>query len=141
MIGTSIKENLSVVALATAAVSIVLNILLFSFWQSAHDDLVANKAVTKQVAERADAVIKTQKQITEDTTNGWKAAVDYLRAHPVRVLQPAGSFSGISVTPAGADGAGADAVPAARDVETDCAKTTLQLNWLQNWAEKQEAIK
>lgn len=138
MIALWLKENWRAAAFAAL---IALNILLFSFWQSSHDDLVANKAVAKQAAERADTVIKTQKQITEDTTNGWKAAVDYLRTHPVRVLQPAGSFSGISVTPAGADGAGADAIPATRDVETDCAKTTLQLNWLQNWAEKQEAIK
>lgn len=138
MIALWLKENWRAAAFAAL---IALNILLFSFWQSEHDKLTAYKAAAEKVAERAAETIETQKQITEDTTNGWKAAVDYLRTHHRRVLQPAGNFSGISVTASGADGAGSDAVPAARDVEADCAKTTLQLNWLQNWAEKQEAIK
>lgn len=114
----------------------------FNAWLSARDQLSLQEQVTEAANDRADEVETEQKRITQETTDGWKAALDYVRAHPVRVLQrQGGSGGGVSSPTVGTDGTGQDPVPAPDRVASDCAETTLQLNWLQNWAERQVGVR
>lgn len=82
-------------------------------------------------------------QITQETTDGWKAALDYLRAHPVSVLPRAGSgaMPGISGPANGAYDTSQNTVSAATRIATDCAETTLELNKLQDWVARQKEVK
>ena len=124
------------------AILITLEAITFNAWLSARDQVALQEQVTDAANERANVVEKEQKRITQETTDGWKAALDYVRAHPVRVLQrQGGSGGGVSLPAVGVDGAGEYPVPAAERIASDCAETTLQLNWLQNWVEKQQGVK
>ena len=81
-------------------------------------------------------------KITEDTTNGWKAAVDYLHARPVGVLKRAcaGQMPGISSPATGAYESGQGAILTPARIEADAAEAVLTLNRLQDWIEQQEAL-
>lgn len=118
------------------------NYVFFTKWRSevaAYDVLVATG---KHQNEITDAAIAHQKQINEDTRNGYQAALAYLNAHPQRVLQRAcgGTLPTVSGAAARADDAGQGAVPTPADVEKDASEAVLQLNQLQDWVERQHAI-
>lgn len=102
----------------------------------------ATEASAALAEQEYEAVVERQKRVTRETENGWKAALDYVRAHPPRVQSlpaDASGQAGISVSASGLDGAGAYPISAAGELAADCAETTLKLNWLQNWAERQQS--
>ena len=119
----------------------------FLMWRSEVNDFAKYRAeiVAAGKAQEAEVVRITteQKQITEDTTNAWKAALDLTRSQYAtagRVRQPSGScqMPGISQPATRVDGPGQDAIPSAGNIEEACAETTLTLNYLQGWIEMQK---
>ena len=119
----------------------------FLMWRSEVNDFAKYRAeiVAAGKAQEAEVVRITteQKQITEDTTNAWKAALDLTRSQYAttgRVRQPSGAcqMPGISQPATRVDGPGQDTIPSARTVEEACAETTLTLNYLQVWVEQQQ---
>ena len=90
-------------------------------------------------AEQAKATIKEQKQITEDTTNAWNAALNFTRDDWAKRLRNARvqSLPPVSGPAGGVDGLSADQLALA----AQCAETTLQLKTLQDWVRKQEKVK
>lgn len=83
--------------------------------------------------------LERQRQITEDTTNGWKAALDTTRADYDRRLRLAGRspMPGISGPAGGVDGLPTDSLALA----AQCAETTLNYESLQRWVDKQRNAK
>lgn len=135
------------------AVAILIGVLaglcatFFLMWRSEVNDFAKYRAeiVAAGKAQEAEVVRITteQKQITEDTTNAWKAALDLTRSQYAtagRVRKPSGSCSmpGISQPATGVDGASQDTIPAAGAIEEACAETTLTLNYLQGWVTEQK---
>lgn len=135
------------------AVAILIGVLaglcatFFLMWRSNVNDFAKYRAeiVAAGKAQEAEVVRITteQKQITEDTTNAWKAALDLTRSQYAtagRVRKPSGSCSmpGISQPATGVDGASQDTIPAAGAIEEACAETTLTLNYLQGWVTEQQ---
>lgn len=135
------------------AVAILMGVLFglcatfFLMWRSEVNDFAKYRAeiVAAGKAQEAEVVRITteQKQITEDTTNAWKAALDLTRSQYAtagRVRKPSGSCSmpGISQPATGVDGASQDTIPAAGAIEEACAETTLTLNYLQGWVTEQK---
>ena len=121
--------------------------VFFLMWRSevgSHANYRAEVMAAAEVQEAKVARITTeQKQITEDTTNAWKAALDLTRsqyASAGRVRQPSGScpMPGVSKPATRIDGAGQDAISASGDIEEACAETTLTLNYLQGWVTEQQ---
>lgn len=115
------------------------NAFTFSMWRIVSDDLKMVELRSEVAAEQAKQTIEEQKQITEDTTNAWKAALDVTRndwAKRLRVanVQP---MPGISNGTASVNDLPADALPLA----AVCAETTEQLLTLQDWIRKQERVK
>lgn len=107
-------------------------------WRVAVSDLTELELRGRVAQERADSVVKQQQQVTEDTTNGWKAALDSVRADYARRLRDAGAGQ----MPRLPDPARRlDAIPAdALPVAAECAETTLQLENLQGWILRQQKI-
>lgn len=112
-------------------------------WRSAAHDLEIIEVRSEEAARNAERVLAEQKQITEDTKNGWEAALgvtrDYWadrmrRAH----VQP---MPGISGSPAGAVGAADDPLPPPDRVAADCAAETVKLLFLQRWVTQQRQAK
>ena len=135
------------------AVAILIGVLaglcatFFLMWRSEVNDFAKYRAeiVAAGKAQEAEVVRITteQKQITEDTTNAWKAALDLTRSQYAtagRVRQPSGAcqMPGISQPATGVDGASQDAIHAAGAIEEACAETTLTLNYLQGWVTEQQ---
>lgn len=135
------------------AVAILIGVLaglcatFFLMWRSDVNDFAKYRAeiVAAGKAQEAEVVRITteQKQITEDTTNAWKAALDLTRSQYAtagRVRQPSGAcqMPGISQPATRVDGPGQDAIPSAGNIEEACAETTLTLNYLQGWIEMQK---
>lgn len=135
------------------AVAILIGVLaglcatFFWMWRSEVNDFANYRAeiVAAGKAQEAEVVRITteQKQITEDTTNAWKAALDLTRSQYAttgRVRQPSGScqMPGVSQPAVRVDGPGQDTIPSAGTVEEACAETTLPLNYLQAWVEQQQ---
>lgn len=138
---------------AKTAVAILIGILaglcatFFLMWRSEVNGFANYRAEVEAAGEAQEAAVARitteQKQITEDTTNAWKAALDLTRSQYAtagRVRKPSGSCSmpGISQPATGVDGASQDAIPAAGDIEEACAETTLTLNYLQGWVTEQQ---
>ena len=134
------------------AVAILIGVLVglcatfFLMWRSEVNDFAKYRAeiIAAGKAQEAEVVRITteQKQITEDTTNAWKAALDLTRSQYAttgRVRQPSGScqMPGISQPATRVDGPGQDAIPSAGNIEEVCAETTVTLNFLQDWIERQ----
>lgn len=121
------------------------NLATFGLWRHSANSFAAYKANAELVAEaqakHSAEVIAQQEQITKETTDGWKAAVDYLHAHPQRVLSRFCGGTGISSPATGPDGAVEGPVLNPARVEEDAADTVLTLNRLQDWVEKQRAVK
>lgn len=139
---------------AKTATAILMGILVglcatfYWMWRNevnSHATYRADVMAAGEAQEAAVARITTeQKQITEDTTDAWKAALDHTRnyyADRERLRKPAGSGSmpGISSPATGVDGACENSIPSARSLEEACAETTLTLNYLQYWVESQMA--
>lgn len=138
---------------AKTAAAILMGVLFglcatfYLMWRGEVDSYANYRAEVMKAAEAQEAAVARitteQKQITEDTTNAWKAALDLTRsqyASAGRVRQPSGScpMPGISQPATRIDGAGQDTVPAAGGIEEACAETTLTINMLQDWVEKQQ---
>lgn len=138
---------------AKTAVAILIGVLaglcatFFWMWRSEANDFANYRAEIVAAGEVQEAevvrITTEQKQITEDTTNAWKAALDLTRSQYAtagRVRQPSGScqMPGISQPATRVDGPGQDAIPSAGNIEEACAETTLTLNYLQGWIEMQK---
>lgn len=138
---------------AKTAVAILIGVLaglcatFFWMWRSEANDFAKYRAeiVAAGKAQEAEVVRITteQKQITEDTTNAWKAALDLTRSQYAtagRVRQPSGScqMPGVSQPAIRVDGSGKDTVSSSGTVEEVCAETTVTLNFLQDWIERQQ---
>lgn len=100
-------------------------------------------AYAKAQEEHNAELRKKSAKITEDTTNGWKAAVDYLRARPVGVLQRAcaSQMPGVSGPAAGANEAGQGPILTPARIEEDASSDILKLNHLQDWLQRQKALR
>ena len=129
------------------AVAILIGVLaglcatFFWMWRSEVNDFANYRAEVEAAGKAQEAevvrITTEQKQITEDTTNAWKAALDLTRSQYAtagRVRQPSGACSmpGISQPATRVDGPGQDSI------EEACAETTLTLNYLQGWIEMQK---
>jgi hypothetical protein len=138
---------------AKTAAAILIGVLagqcatFFLMWRSEVNDFAKYRAefVAAGKVQEAEVVRITteQKQITEDTTNAWKAALDLTRSQYAtagRVRQPSGScqMPGVSQPAIRVDGAGKDTVSSSGAVEEVCAETTVTLNFLQDWIERQQ---
>ena len=120
-------------------VLVVTNLLTVAGCNEYRHQLKEVKLAGEVAAEQAKATIKEQKQITEDTTNAWKAALNFTRDDWAKRLrnvhvQPLPPVSG---PVGGVDGLSADQLALA----AQCAETTLQLKALQDWVRKQEKVK
>lgn len=84
-------------------------------------------------------MLEAQKQITEDTKNGWKAALDVTNDSWAKRLRRSNvqPMPGISGPTGGVDGLPTDSLALA----ARCAETTLQLKALQDWVRRQGSIK
>lgn len=137
-----LAANWRMVAIAALVGS---NIATWNLWRHASNSLYKFKTNTELVAEaeakRTASVISQQERITKETTDGWKAAVDYLHAHPQRVLSRYCAGTGVSTPAAGTDGPSESTVLTPAGVEEDAAAAVLTLNQLQLWIEKQRAVK
>lgn len=125
-----------------------LCVLFFNLWRSEVEDFADYQAkviaAAKAQADKTDQVIKDQKQITEDTTNAWKAALDltrsrYAGADGVRKYASGGAMPAVSGAACRVDDAGQDSIPAAGVLAEACAETTVTLNYLQDWVQTQKA--
>jgi len=141
MFWTFLLSNWRVVAIATLFIS---NILAFDLWRNEANAFAKFKADTVAIGEAQEkhtaTVVAEQKQITEETANGWKAALDYTRSYYGKRLLPqsgSGKLPGVPSTSGSIDDLPTDAVPLAGQ----CAETTLQLITLQDWVKKQESAK
>lgn len=138
---------------AKTAVAILIGALaglcatFFWMWRSEVNDFANYRAEIDDAGKAKQAevarIITEQKQITEDTTNAWKAALDLTRSQYAtagRVRQPSGAcqMPGISQPATRVDGAGKDTVSSSGTVEEVCAETTVTLNFLQDWIERQQ---
>jgi hypothetical protein len=120
------------------AALVISNLVTAAMWRSAAHDMQLVEARSEVAAEISKRVIAEQKQITEDTTNAWKSALDVTRADWAKRLRLANvqPMPGISGPAGGADGLPADALA----IAAQCAETTLMLRSLQDWAEKQGRV-
>lgn len=117
---------------------ILSNLFTGYMWQQDSHALELVELRSEIASKEAEATLEKQKQITEDTTNGWKAALDnthdyYAKRMRVANVQPMPGISG----PAG----GIDAIPAdALALASQCAETTLTLRDLQDWIKRQSKL-
>lgn len=121
------------------AALVVTNLLALAGWQSDSYKLSLVELRSEIAAKDAERVVTEQKQITEDTTNAWKAALDTSRADWAKRLRLANvqPMPGISGPTGGVDGLPADSLALA----AQCAETTNQLITLQRWVRQQEKVK
>ena len=121
------------------AALVTANLLTGYMWQQDANELKLVGLRSELAAKDADRVIEKQKQITEDTTNGWKAALtvsndSWSKRLRLANVQP---MPGISGPTGGIDGLPADALA----LGAQCAETTLQLRTLQDWVRRQGFVR
>lgn len=123
-------------AIAALALS---NLFTGYMWQQDAHKLEIVKLTSEVAAAASEATIKAQKQITEDTKNGWKAALDVTNDSWAKRLRLANvqPMPGISGPTGGVDGLPTDSLALA----ARCAETTLQLKTLQNWVHRQGSVR
>lgn len=121
------------------AILAATNLVSLSLWRNAAHDIQLVELRSEIAAQDSKRIIAEQKQITEDTTNAWKAALDTTRDSWAKRLRNANvqPMPGISAGTARVDDLPADALPLA----AECAETTLMLENLQDWVKKQERVK
>ena len=115
------------------------NLFTGYMWQQDAHKLEIVKLSSEIAAKDAERVIEKQKQITEDTTNGWKAALtvsndSWSKRLRLANVQP---MPGISGPTGGVDGLPADSLALA----AQCSETTLHLKTLQDWVRRQGSIR
>jgi hypothetical protein len=134
---------------------VTTNMMTFQLWRhsanSFNEYRTNAELISEAQAKHAAEVVTEQERITKETTDGWKAAVDYLHAHPQRVLSKYCAGGGISLPSAGTDGTGQSSIPASpgtseipetfAELEADVSQDVLKLNKLQDWIEAQKAVK
>lgn len=123
-----------------AILALVLSNLVTAYlWRADAHELQIIAVRSEAAAREAERTIREQKQITEDTTNAWKSALDVTRDDWARRLRNANvqPMPAVSGPPGGLDGLPADAVALA----AQCAETTLMLHKLQDWARRQQNAK
>ena len=113
--------------------------------QAKHDAFVDQVETQGEIA-KAKAKIKERQnaQIAEDTSNGWAAAIERVRADYGKRLRDAdarrsaggGSVSKVSGDRPGTTVPGPDTIPSPARVAADCAETTITLNYLQSYVER-----
>lgn len=112
--------------------------------QAKHDAFVDQVEKQGEIA-KAKAKIKERQnaQIAEDTSNGWAAALERVRADYSKRLRDAARRSADSggVSAPGQDQSGSaqadpDAIPSPARVAADCAETTVTANFLQSYIER-----
>lgn len=141
---TPFAPSRTLVALAILVATNAITWWLYTSTTREYADFRAGVAAYAKAQEEHNAELREKSaKITEDTTNGWKAAVDYLRARPVGVLQRACSsqMPGVSGPAAGADGTGESAILTPARIEEDAASDILKLNHLQDWLQRQKALR
>ena len=121
------------------AALILTNLFSGYMWQQSSHELKLVELRGEIAAKEAEATVKEQKQITEDTTNGWKAALavsndSWAKRLRLANVQP---MPGISGPTGGVDGIPTDSLALA----ARCAETTLQLKTLQNWVHRQGSVR
>ena len=121
------------------AALVLANLFTGYMWQQDAHELKLVKLSSEIAAKDAERVIEKQKQITEDTTNGWKAALtvsndSWSKRLRLANVQP---MPGISGPTGGVDGLPADSLALA----AQCSETTLQLKTLQDWVRRQGSIR
>lgn len=118
---------------------VITNLLTLLAWQSSAHKLDVMRLEAKAAEEKTKRIELQHEQITKDTVDGWKAALDYTRADWARRLRNASGaqMPGLSHTPARTDELPADALPLA----SQCVETTLQLIHLQGWVDRQRSAK
>lgn len=121
------------------AALVVANLFTGYMWQQDAHALKLVEMSSELAAKEAERVIDKQKQITEDTTNAWKSALDVTRADWSKRLRLANvqPMPGISGPTGGIDGLPADSLALA----AQCTETTIQLESLKGWARKQRKLK
>ena len=120
------------------AALVVTNAFSLAMWRSSAHDMQLVEARSEVAAEISKRVVAEQKQITEDTTNAWKAALDVTRTDWAKRLRVANvqPMPGISGPTGGIASLPTDSLALA----AQCAETTDQLIALQNWVKKQQLV-
>ena len=141
---TFLLKHWKFVVIAVLVLTNGLTLWLYTDTAKEYSSFRSGVAAYAKAQEEHNAELREKSaKITEDTTNGWKAAVDYLRARPVGVLQRACSsqMPGVSGPAAGADGTGESAILTPARIEEDAASDILKLNHLQDWLQRQKALR
>ena len=110
-----------------------------------HEAFVAQVQVQGEAAQKKlKATEAEQRRISDETTKGWAAALDVVRADYARRLRGAayagsggGQMPGISAAATGTDDKAVNALPPPERVAADCAEETLKLVYLQKWVDEQ----
>lgn len=121
------------------AALVLTNLFTGYMWQQDAHALTLVELRSEVAAKEAEAAVKEQKQITEDTTNAWKAALDVTRDDWAKRLRNANvqPMPGISGPTGGVAGLPTDSLALA----AQCAETTLTLENLQDWVRKQKNVR
>lgn len=119
--------------LCTNGIAIVL-------WRTTAGDLRELQLRGAIQAEETRRITKDQERITDETVEGWAAALAVVRRDYERRLRDAGTgkMPGISRPASGPDATAGNAIPAPERVAADCAEETLKLIYLQRWISAQK---
>lgn len=128
---------------AILGLALSLSAAFFWLWRhevSAYEEFRNQEAAKGLAAEmHAKQVEQQQKEITNDTVTGWKAALDVTRADYDKRMRSYARGSGLSAIP--------QAPRSVDEVATNClslaeqsAETTLQLITLQDWVKEQGKV-
>ena len=108
------------------------------------------EAINERTKIENDRAKKENERITHETAQGWAAAVDYLKSHPVgmRSNSRAGTMLGLSrpatgtnaTAPIDANRPQCDAPTDAPNVN-DCIHDAAQLLWLIDWVKQQTEVR
>lgn len=114
---------------------VLANTVTAYMWQQDAHAIKLVELRSELAAKDAEALVEKQKQITEDTTNGWKAALSVTNDSWAKRLRLANvqPMPGISGPTGGVDGLPTDALA----IAAQCSETTLQLKTLQDWVRRQ----
>ena len=113
-----------------------------------HDAFVRQvRTEGEQAAKQAKRIETENRRVADETTKGWAAALDVVRADNARKLRNAKPGNpGRGAVPAAAEdrqgdaGAGADTIPSPERLAADCAEATVTANFLQSYIERMEAV-
>lgn len=128
---------------AILGLALSLSAAFFWLWRhevSAYEEFRNQEAARGLAAEmHVKQVEQQQKEITNDTVTGWKAALDVTRADYDKRMRSYARGSGLSAipqAPRSVDDLPAESLPLAEQ----CAETTLMLVKLQDWIREQGKV-